>query len=204
VTVSERVPGKINLNTVWDEEVFQALCDANPSSGFKEGAVRAAFERLRASRTVSGEAPGPGDRPLLSLAAGLTPSGGGLQETLLPAHALDAADRLPTLAVPGQPHPQQTYELLTKIWSNTTVRSNVFAVWVTVGFFEVTDENARPVKLGAEIGRTELRHVRHRMFAIVDRSVLTANPGPQPRFDLRGPVPPYATGPVVPYFSFID
>jgi hypothetical protein len=204
VTISERVPGKINLNTVWDEEVFLALCDANPSSGFKEGAVRAAFERLRDSRTVTGEAPGPGDRPLLSLAAGLTPAGGGLQDTLLRTHDLDAADRLPILAVPGRPHPQQTYELLTKIFNNTTVRSNVFAVWVTVGFFEVTDENTRPVKLGAEIGRAELRHLRHRMFAIVDRSVLTANPGPQPRFELRGPIPAFANCPVVPYFSIID
>jgi hypothetical protein len=202
-TVSERVPGRINLNTVWDKEVFLALCDPNASSGFKDGAARAAFHRLRNSRTVE-MGPGPKDRPLLSLAAGLTPSGGGLQDTPWRSQNPGAAERLPVLAIPGRPHPYQTFELLTKIHNNVTVRSNVFAVWVTVGFFEVTDENARPVKLGREIGRAELRHVRHRMFAVVDRSVLTANPGPQPRFDLRGPVPPYATGPAVPYFSIID
>ena len=42
------------------------------------------------------------------------------------------------------------------------------------------------------------------MFAIVDRSVLTGNPGPLPRFDPRALPRGFTTGMVVPYVSIID
>jgi hypothetical protein len=206
-TVSERIPGKINLNTVWDEETFAALCDPNSSNGLNEGAVRDIFTQLRASRTVEGEKPGPKDRPFRGLTAGLSQAGyseSWLQDTLLRFKNPGDPHRSPILAGRDRDHPYQTFELLTKIFNNVTVRSNVFAVWLTVGFFEVTDDTTRPIKLGAEVGRAEGRNVRHRMFAIVDRSVLTGNPGPQPRFDPRARPRGYSTGMVVPYLSIID
>jgi hypothetical protein len=207
LTVSERLPGKINLNTVWDEEIFQALCDPNLANGFNANTVRTAFTQLIASRSRgSGGAPGAGDRPFLGLAVGLSgdANDGGRQHTLLRSQLVPPPGAPPILAVSNRTHPYQTYELLTKIFNSTTTRSNVFAVWLTVGFFEVTNDTKRPIELGPEIGRAEGRHVRHRMFAIVDRSVLLSNPGPQPRFDPRAVPPGYAVGRPVPYYSIID
>lgn len=93
------------------------------------------------------------------------------------------------LSVPGANHPHQAAELLTKIGANITNRSNVFAVWITVGYFEVVDIPERhpitgaPIvefdsagrrrlhRLGGEIGKLEGRNIRHRFFALVDRTV---------------------------------
>jgi hypothetical protein len=72
---------------------------------------------------------------------------------------------------PNPGNPYREWELLQKIYNNVGTTSNCFAVWVTVGFFEV-DDSVTPPKLLKEIGREENRHVRHRMFAIVDRSEL--------------------------------
>jgi hypothetical protein len=198
-----RTTGRINLNTVWDVETFQALCDANTSNWISGASndlvVRQMFQAMVAVRTPNNgipgptnAAPGPGqDRPFLSLTTGHTLANAtpqylqhrGINDTILRARTpADAAgdatavrlfqNRTDFTQLAGRPHPYQQWELLTKIYNNVTVRSNVFAVWVTVGFFEVTDASTTPPTLGAEVGRSEGRHVRHRMFAIIDRSRL--------------------------------
>lgn len=167
-----RVAGRINLNTVFDEEIFQALLDAGPSNGFNQADVSAAWARFLARRTPGGT-PGPNDRPLLDPSTGYVapggaqfPNGVSVHDTILGNGSGAGLFYDPSSAA----HPYFKYEMLNKMYSNVTVRSNVFAVWMTVGFFEVVDDSTRPVKLGAEMNRAEGRHVRHRMFAVVDRS----------------------------------
>jgi hypothetical protein len=184
-----RVPGKVNINTIWEPEVFRALCGGHPQADALFTQMRNVIRtpaQPNLSPTVLHKGSGTLDRPFLSLATGYTPapsgqypSGIGINNTILrPVNigGTAANNRLfqVSLDAAGKPatHPYQKYEVLTKLFNNVTTRSNVFAVWVTVGFFEVIDDSVRPVKLGAEIGRSENRHLRHRFFAILDRSDL--------------------------------
>jgi hypothetical protein len=183
-TTGDRIPGRINLNTIWDLETFRALCDRQEANGFTDAQVDVLFAQLLASRSRGpAGTPSPADRPFRGLGTAFAqagdpqyPLGSGLEDTLLRSTAGPGTP--PLFAVPGATHPYQQAELLTKIFNRVTTRSNVFAVWLTVGFFEVTDETVRPVRLGAELGRSENRHIRHRMFAIVDRSNLAVPPDP--------------------------
>jgi hypothetical protein len=159
------------------------------ASVFKSALIDPIFKALIAHRSPNG-VPGPGDRPYLSLATGHAQISGagdavsaarqrGLDDTLLRLTRPGNDEETSTLMLeplrddPFADHPYRRFELLNKIYNNLTVRSNVFAIWMTVGFFEVEDDQTLPVRLGAEIGRQENRHVRHRMFAIVDRTNLT-------------------------------
>ena len=86
---SEQIPGKINLNTIWDPEIFFALCDPQTSNYFDAKDVAQIYQWMLANRTPGGT-PGPNDRPFKALAsANFLPSGNphadgnGINDTLL-------------------------------------------------------------------------------------------------------------------------
>ncbi len=248
-----RIPGRLNINGVWEPEVFNALCDAQPGNVFQAGDVTKIFNQMKTQRspntgTFSNNPmsfPGPTDQLLVNAAntnnVGVTginskkqsaldrpfwghatgyasaadamaqslqvtgttpPSVRGLDNTLLrPLTAGSTANTTPrtfTVTNTTATHPYQQAELLNKIYNSVTTRSNVFAVYLTVGFFTVTaDQTATtPASLAAEVGRSENRQIRHRMFAIVDRSNLT-NFTTTSTAAIAAPVTP-ATRPTVP------
>jgi hypothetical protein len=177
-----REQGRINLNTITEEEIFQALCDAQnlsqPYSAFSVAEVQAIYRKLITSRNLA-----PGTPLPVPLNWNPMPSGEGSPlKSFATGNNLDTFFRLdPTLPLPSLPlftvgsstgHPYLRPALLQKIFNNVSTTSNVFAVHWTVGYFEVVDESVKPARLGAEIGRAENRHVRNRFFAIVDRSGL--------------------------------
>lgn len=71
-------------------------------------------------------------------------------------------------------HPYFRTEWMQKMMNLTTTRTHQYAVWVTVGFFEVTREGnpqtLTPDRLGPEIGKAAGRSVRYRSFFLVDRT----------------------------------
>jgi hypothetical protein len=199
VAMGGRVPGKININMVWDQEIFNALCDPQIANFFNQNDVNTVFTNLKSQRSPGGQ-PGANDKPFwgFSIGTALGATGTSPADPLDPHSTLPAQFTSPTLRGVGNTllrpgiqnalafdpyapdnlgtpvHPYKRLQLLNKIFNNLTTHSNVFAVWLTVGFFEVTNANTLPVQLGAEIGSAEGRQVRHRMFAIVDRSQMLA------------------------------
>jgi hypothetical protein len=202
-----RSVGQININTIWDGETLLALCDPQSSNNFN-GLVKVynasnpydattLFGQLIASRSpgLSGATPQvtANDRPFRGLATGYVtadpqgqyPGGLGIDDTVL-----RSPGGVSLFGVPGVTHPYLQNELLSKIFNNVTTRSNVFAIWCTVGFFEVTDDTTQPVKLGPEIGASQGLNIRNRFFCIVDRTGLSLDPSNQ---RLQGPAPVYLT-----------
>lgn len=210
-----RIPGKININTVWDKEIFESLCDPQNgnSNAFQLAEVDNVFNAFLNLRTPGGS-PGPTsaiaglaapaagyDRPVWGMAAPNCPAGDtqftgynaagaavntfGINNTLLASNVLGGASTTQRLfqtttaggtATPVNPYYQ--FEMLSKTCNNLTTRSNVFGVWLTVGFFKVTNTGptAIPYKLGVEVGAAGGTNIRHHLFAVVDRSTLTLLP----------------------------
>lgn len=175
VTQDGRIPGKININTIWDPEIFQALCDQNTAVNFTAADVQTIFTQLLQSRSPqnANNRIDQTDKPFRGLAAPYTaPGTDGVDATILRNVGGAPLFQPASAAAPGT-HPTQKLELLNKIFNNVTTRSNVFAVWMTVGFFEAYP-TATPGSylLGKEIGKDENRNIRHRMFSIIDRTAV--------------------------------
>ena len=81
-------------------------------------------------------------------------------------------------------HPNWRLEMMQRVMNLTTVRTHQYAVWITVGFFEVIKTGdlgmlyARYPQyafdvMGPEVGAVTGNNVRFRGFFLVDRTKLT-------------------------------
>lgn len=77
-------------------------------------------------------------------------------------------------------HPAFRYDWLQKVTNLTTVRTHQYAVWITVGFFEVTKQGDPSLgttnpslsydRLGLELNIQSGKNIRYRSFFIIDRT----------------------------------
>src|SRR5262249_7931472 len=147
---------------------FAALLDRNTSNNFTEGTggsppddVLDAWNAIISTRTAFLNTATPirdTDRPFYDLTVGhVDPSdssqlgGLGLENRIIRVKTRSAPAG-PRLFEPNpdpmnlnnlaRTHPYLKNEMLIKMGANITNKSNVFAVWLTVGFFEVVDDPA--------------------------------------------------------------
>jgi len=188
--------GKVNINNVWDKEVFSALADVGNNNNFTQidvdgvfaenGLVDGVFTKFKNQRSPNG-IPSSGDKPLWGFGVGnsnggdnwtLNPRGINNSLFLLGTDGNQVFNVNPLMPAPTyNPYDSNSKELLSKIYNNVTTRSNVFAIWITTGYFEVTNDTTQPPTLGAEMGKADGINIRHRMFAIVDRTNLVTGTG---------------------------
>ena len=99
-----------------------------------------------------------------------------------PLFQIDATGQLPSAATgPAQGpdrNPYFRYQALARLGNLVTTRSNVYAIWITVGYFQVSPnpngaDTAHPdgYQLGQELGSDTGEIERHRAFYIYDRTI---------------------------------
>ena len=200
-----RMPGLVNINTLTDPAVFMSMAAPSPTGNrFTATDVQNAFTAIINQRDANGTQPGPNSLPFLPPGVPITgmadpnfgPGAGtpvGLNRTLLDLAApamgttLSPAERSPkyfpvTYSPTETQHPALTNELMNKLYNRLTTRSNSFAVWFTIGYFEVrnipeitANPATRPI-LGREYANAQGERYRYKYFGLVDRTNIRLDP----------------------------
>jgi hypothetical protein len=201
-----REPGRINLNTIYYPEVFYGMINEIPGTTswrtFGERDAAEMWDRFVQSRrgdTIKdvldpvSNMPTIMPRPFRSAASGdLVPL-----DTMKPEKEIDATILRSDPINATKPlferrwseteilthdydntdrNPYFRYQALQKLSSVATTRSNVYAIWITVGYFEVDWKGVSATHpdgyaLGQEVGSDTGEIDRHRAFYIFDRSI---------------------------------
>ena len=149
---SYRYPGKINVNTVLDPSVWNAICSEYSNGNLQD---RVSYTQWNASRRGTG-VNSDFDNPLRpayafnfvgpdGLAASQEPNDCGLfrkdgADPPLFDYAPDVNNKLPALDVDRAS--QIRFALRERLGNLVTNRSSVFAIWISTGFFEANSDGS--------------------------------------------------------------
>ncbi len=197
-----RDPGKVNLNTLTAQEVFNAMMNGMPHPTWQE------FLDSRRGFTAAGQAMDPdsahayptrfanpfragpaadcvplqnmmhaGVNSTLYRATGITPDSS--NAPLFSGMYQSASSKLDAANI--DPNAYFRYQGLERISNLVTTRSHVFGIWLTIGRFEaipwtgpIDAFHADGYMIGSEIGSDTGDVERHRAFYIFDRSIPVA------------------------------
>ncbi|MDA1055707.1 MAG: hypothetical protein O3C40_35375 [Planctomycetota bacterium] len=189
-----REPGRVNPNTIYDDRAWRALSGLTDTTDFATPDELAWSDSRRGYGTAGSGIISINDAYPTIFANPLRSSGSG---RLVPLATMVRADIDCTLlrsnlitpsgpAASGQPNfattsggthidpdrnPYFRYQSIQRLSNLVTPRSNVYAVWITVGMFEVDPVSGG---LGQEIGSETGEVQRHRAFYMIDRSIPVA------------------------------
>ncbi|MEW4561388.1 hypothetical protein AB1K70_02615 [Bremerella sp. JC770] len=200
-----REPGKINLNTISSETVYNSIFDPDFWQNTTDFDFASWTEFLESRRGYSGAYdpayPSRFSNPFRPAAAAeLMPVLHSNDKRLLvapeEAGLLRSADRGATTRTPlfdlklnditlgndkmrhyrTDDNPMLRYQAYQRLGNIAGTQSNVFAVWVTIGYFEVEPVAVSPTHpdgwaLAEELGNDTGEINRHRAFYIIDRSI---------------------------------
>lgn len=176
-----REPGRININTIASENVLSALLNGRSEPTWND------FINSRAgvgASYVSNPFRSAGSWNLKPTSTVINKA---VDVTLLRPSYSDSSRPLfavsPTAQTEAYKNAKRNsyfaYEGIQRLGNLVTTQSNVYAVWMTVGYFEVTpvtpsDTNPDGYQLGSELGIDTGEIKRHRAFYIIDRSIPVA------------------------------
>jgi hypothetical protein len=191
-----RDPGRININTVFNDRVWQAIFVEGMGPQFAPGPNFNQWIDSRRGYGASGIAVFDPNTPTFFANPLRTPGAGRLvplpqmvrddvECTLLrsgdtasnpipatsPLFEADFTVPVPRPYADTSRNPYFRGVTLNRLSNLVTCRSNVYAIWVTVGYFEVDPATGQ---LGRELGSDSGRVERHRGFYIIDRSIPVA------------------------------
>ncbi|MFM7741528.1 MAG: hypothetical protein ACKO9H_19180, partial [Planctomycetota bacterium] len=187
---SARNPGRINLNTIADERVWRGLMQrygeiASPQNPygsvpwqvFQQNRAGAGANRPTAIANPFRNAEAVNRVPLPQLLTRTSSATLFRSLEFTQANAPPGDNPLFDLSqnnVGPWANPKRnayfSYDIRQRLGNLTTTRSNVYAVWVTVGFFEVGGDGKPTYEIGAEQGTAQ----RFRGFFLVDRTIPVA------------------------------
>jgi hypothetical protein len=197
-----RDPGRVNINTIFDPMIWEGITKGFPSWDPNQDS-RAFWTQLALSRqgygtmasdilTFDNNYPTRFANPFRSAAsADLMPltnmRKSGVEATLLRPNPNNTTQPLFEYTSNNaynntDRNPYFRYQGLTRLENLVSTNSNVFAVWITVGYFEVERYSQGPTlpsfpdgyQLAQELGLDSGEVKRHRAFYIIDRSIPVA------------------------------